>query len=57
MGERAYALKMAQLLDPRQGYFGDKVVSCDKMGLCFVLGQEYVVSILNDTENVITRFP
>lgn len=49
MGERAYALKMVQLLDLRQEYFGDKVVSCDdgiqkhKMGLCFVLGQEYVV--------------
>lgn len=58
MGERAYALEMAKLLDLRKEYFGDKVVSCDdgtqkhKKSLCIVLGQQYAVSILDDTENV-----
>ncbi|PQM35651.1 hypothetical protein Pyn_21837 [Prunus yedoensis var. nudiflora] len=29
MGERAYALEMAKLLDPRKEYFGDRVISRD----------------------------
>lgn len=58
MGDRAYALAMAHLLDPRREYFGDRVISRDdgtqkhQKGLDIVLGQESAVLILDDTENV-----
>lgn len=58
MGDRAYALEMAKLLDPKKEYFGDRVISRDdgtlknQKGLDIVLGQESAVLILDDTENV-----
>ena len=58
MGDRAYALAMADLLDPRREYFGERVISRDdgtqrhQKGLDIVLGQESAVLILDDTENV-----
>lgn len=60
MGERAYALEMAKLLDPRKEYFGDRVISRDdgtqkhQKGLDVVLGHESAALILDDTENVST---
>ncbi|KAF7806521.1 RNA polymerase II C-terminal domain phosphatase-like 4 isoform X2 [Senna tora] len=57
MGDRAYALEMAKLLDPRAEYFVSKVISRDdgtqkhQKGLDIVLGQESAVLILDDTEN------
>ncbi|XP_004287124.1 PREDICTED: RNA polymerase II C-terminal domain phosphatase-like 4 [Fragaria vesca subsp. vesca] len=57
MGDRAYALEMAKLLDPKKEYFGDRVISRDdgtqrhQKGLDIVLGQESAVLILDDTEN------
>lgn len=58
MGDRAYALEMAKLLDPKGEYFHSKVISRDdgtqrhQKGLDIVLGQESAVLILDDTENV-----
>lgn len=62
MGDRAYALAMADLLDPRREYFGERVISRDdgtqrhQKGLDIVLGQESAVLILDDTENVFFFF-
>lgn len=58
MGERAYALKMANLLDPGDVYFHSKVIAQGdgtqrhQKGLDVVLGQESAVLILDDTEAV-----
>jgi RNA polymerase II C-terminal domain phosphatase-like 3/4 len=58
MGERAYALQMAKLLDPRDAYFHSRVIAqgdCThrhQKGLDVVLGQESAVLILDDTEAV-----
>ena len=59
MGERAYALQMAKLLDPEDVYFNSRVIAqgdCTQRhqkGLDIVLGQESAVLILDDTEAVI----
>uniref|UniRef100_A0A2P2KLG1 RNA polymerase II C-terminal domain phosphatase-like n=2 Tax=Rhizophora mucronata TaxID=61149 RepID=A0A2P2KLG1_RHIMU len=61
MGDRAYALEMAKILDPRREYFGDRIISRDdgtqrhQKGLDVVLGQESAVLILDDTENAWTK--
>ncbi|KAH9602286.1 hypothetical protein KSS87_015447 [Heliosperma pusillum] len=58
MGERAYALEMAKLLDPGSLYFNSRVISradCTERhqkGLDVVLGQESAVLILDDTKDV-----
>jgi RNA polymerase II C-terminal domain phosphatase-like 3/4 len=58
MGERAYAMQMAKLLDPENVYFNLKVIAqgdCTQRhqkGLDVVLGQESAVIILDDTEPV-----
>ncbi|GJZ52062.1 RNA polymerase II C-terminal domain phosphatase-like protein 4 [Tanacetum coccineum] len=58
MGERAYALEMANLLDPGKVYFESRVITrsdCTqehKKGLDVVLGQESAVLILDDREDV-----
>ncbi|XP_071686391.1 RNA polymerase II C-terminal domain phosphatase-like 4 [Rutidosis leptorrhynchoides] len=58
MGERAYALEMANLLDPGKVYFDSKVIAqgdCTtkhQKGLDVLLGQESAVLILDDTEQV-----
>lgn len=58
MGERAYALQMASLLDPGGVYFHSRVIAqgdCTQKhqkGLDVVLGQESAVLILDDTEAV-----
>ncbi|KVH97632.1 BRCT domain-containing protein [Cynara cardunculus var. scolymus] len=58
MGERAYALEMATLLDPGKIYFDSRVIAqsdCTQRhqkGLDVVLGQESAVLILDDTEAV-----
>lgn len=58
MGERAYALEMANLLDPGKIYFDSRVIAqsdCTQRhqkGLDVVLGQESAVLILDDTEAV-----
>nr|XP_043626483.1 RNA polymerase II C-terminal domain phosphatase-like 4 [Erigeron canadensis] len=58
MGERTYALKMADLLDPQMVYFSSRVIAqgdCTQRhqkGLDVVLGNENVVLILDDTEGV-----
>jgi len=60
MGDRAYALEMAKLLDPQREYFSARVISRDdgthkhQKGLDVVLGQDSAVLILDDTENVST---
>ncbi|XP_040998779.1 RNA polymerase II C-terminal domain phosphatase-like 4 isoform X3 [Juglans microcarpa x Juglans regia] len=54
MGDRAYALEMAKLLDPQREYFSSRVISRDdgthrhQKGLDVVLGQESAVLILDD---------
>lgn len=59
MGERAYAMEMAKILDPENVYFNSKVIAqgdCTQRhqkGLDVVLGQESAVLILDDTEPVI----
>lgn len=61
MGERAYALEMAKLLDPSSLYFNSRVISqadCTQRhqkGLDVVLGLESAVLILDDTEAVWQR--
>lgn len=61
MGERAYALEMAKLLDPGKIYFESRVIAqgdCTQRhqkGLDVVLGQESAVLILDDTEPVWTK--
>ncbi|KAI5676179.1 hypothetical protein M9H77_07129 [Catharanthus roseus] len=58
MGERAYAIEMAKLLDPGDVYFHSRVIAqgdCTQRhqkGLDVVLGQESAVLILDDTESV-----
>ncbi|KAL5698910.1 protein-serine/threonine phosphatase [Ranunculus cassubicifolius] len=58
MGEKAYALQMADLLDPERVYFPSKVVSqadCTQKhqkGLDVLLGADNAVVILDDTEFV-----
>ncbi|KAM7484224.1 hypothetical protein LguiA_000233 [Lonicera macranthoides] len=58
MGERAYAMEMAKILDPENVYFNSKVIAqgdCTQRhqkGLDVVLGQESAVLILDDTEPV-----
>ncbi|KAD2804296.1 hypothetical protein R6Q59_030183 [Mikania micrantha] len=58
MGERAYALEMANLLDPGRVYFDSRIIAqgdCTQRhqkGLDVVLGQESAVLILDDTEQV-----
>ncbi|GAB4852999.1 RNA polymerase II C-terminal domain phosphatase-like 4 [Ancistrocladus abbreviatus] len=58
MGERPYALEMANLLDPGGLYFNSRVISqadCTQRhqkGLDVVLGLESAVLILDDTEGV-----
>ncbi|KAK4604743.1 hypothetical protein RGQ29_012993 [Quercus rubra] len=61
MGDRAYALEMAELLDPQREYFSSRVISRDdgtqkhQKGLDIVLGQESAVLILDDTEHAWTK--
>ncbi|KAI3817169.1 hypothetical protein L1987_10958 [Smallanthus sonchifolius] len=61
MGERAYALEMANLLDPGRLYFDSRIIAqgdCTQRhqkGLDVVLGQESAVLILDDTEQVWTK--
>ncbi|CAI9296738.1 unnamed protein product [Lactuca saligna] len=58
MGERSYALEMANLLDPGRVYFDSRVIAqgdCTQRhqkGLDVVLGKESAVLILDDTEVV-----
>lgn len=58
MGERPYALEMANLLDPGDIYFHSRVIAqgdCTQRhqkGLDVVVGQESAVLILDDTEAV-----
>nr|XP_043613534.1 RNA polymerase II C-terminal domain phosphatase-like 4 [Erigeron canadensis] len=58
MGERAYALEMANLLDPGKVYFNSKVIAQNdctqrhQKGLDVLAGQESAVLILDDTEHV-----
>ncbi|OMO93358.1 hypothetical protein CCACVL1_06523 [Corchorus capsularis] len=58
MGNRAYALDMAKLLDPRGDYFNGSVISKEdntqkgQKGLDVIPGQERAVVILDDTEKV-----
>ncbi|XP_021858055.2 RNA polymerase II C-terminal domain phosphatase-like 4 isoform X3 [Spinacia oleracea] len=61
MGERAYAIEMAKLLDPGNVYFNSRVISkadCTRRhqkGLDVVLGKDSAVLILDDTEAVWQR--
>jgi RNA polymerase II C-terminal domain phosphatase-like 3/4 len=58
MGDKAYAIEIAKLLDPENIYFTSKVISnsdCTQRhqkGLDVVLGAETVTVILDDTEYV-----
>ncbi|XP_059635564.1 RNA polymerase II C-terminal domain phosphatase-like 4 isoform X2 [Cornus florida] len=58
MGERSYAMEMANLLDPEKVYFHSRVIAQNdctqrhQKGLDVVLGQESAVLILDDTEPV-----
>ncbi|KAJ4807546.1 C-terminal domain phosphatase-like 4 [Rhynchospora pubera] len=58
MGERAYAMEIAKLLDPGDVYFSSKVIcqsDCttrNQKGLDVVLGADNLVIILDDTEHV-----
>ncbi|KAG8085459.1 hypothetical protein GUJ93_ZPchr0010g7770 [Zizania palustris] len=58
MGDKAYAIEIAKLLDPGNVYFGSKVISnsdCTQQhqkGLDVVLVAESVAVILDDTESV-----
>ncbi|VAH32154.1 unnamed protein product [Triticum turgidum subsp. durum] len=58
MGDKAYAIEIAKLLDPHNVYFNSKVISnsdCTQRhqkGLDMVLGAESVAVILDDTEYV-----
>ncbi|XP_062231291.1 RNA polymerase II C-terminal domain phosphatase-like 4 isoform X2 [Phragmites australis] len=58
MGDKAYAIEIAKLLDPGNVYFSSKVISnsdCTQRhqkGLDVVLGAESVAVILDDTEYV-----
>ncbi|KAG8364077.1 hypothetical protein BUALT_Bualt19G0088800 [Buddleja alternifolia] len=55
MGERAYALEMAKLLDPQGIYFNSRVIAKEdcteshRKGLDIILGHESAVLILDDT--------
>jgi RNA polymerase II C-terminal domain phosphatase-like 3/4 len=63
MGDKAYAIEIAKLLDPDNVYFGSKVISnsdCTQRhqkGLDVVLGDESVAVILDDTEYVSANNP
>jgi RNA polymerase II C-terminal domain phosphatase-like 3/4 len=58
MGDKAYAIEIAKLLDPDNIYFSSKVISnsdCTQRhqkGLDVVLGTESVAVILDDSANV-----
>ena len=58
MGDKAYAVEIAKLLDPGNVYFDSKVISnsdCTQRhqkGLDVVLGADSVAVILDDTEYV-----
>eukprot|EP00249_Psilotum_nudum_P013762 c24495_g1_i1 orf=821-2596(-) len=58
MGERVYALAMAQLLDPKGRFFGNRVISQGDStnrsikDLDIMLGADSAVVILDDTEGV-----
>ncbi|KQK06490.1 hypothetical protein BRADI_2g26627v3 [Brachypodium distachyon] len=58
MGDKAYSIEVAKLLDPGNVYFGSKVISnsdCTQRhqkGLDVVLGAESIAVILDDTEDV-----
>lgn len=58
MGEHAYAMEIAKLLDPEDVYFPSKVIcqsDCttrNQKGLDVVLGADNLVIILDDTEHV-----
>ncbi|KAK3138876.1 hypothetical protein QOZ80_5AG0374580 [Eleusine coracana subsp. coracana] len=58
MGDKAYAIEIAKLVDPDNIYFSSKVISnsdCTQRhqkGLDVVLGAESVAVILDDSENV-----
>ncbi|PRQ16964.1 putative protein-serine/threonine phosphatase [Rosa chinensis] len=58
MGERPYAQQMVKLLDPRNEYFGDRVVSRDdstrkfEKNLDVVCAKESAVLVLDDTQQV-----
>jgi RNA polymerase II C-terminal domain phosphatase-like 3/4 len=58
MGDKAYAIEIAKLLDPDNIYFSSKVISnsdCTQRhqkGLDVVLGAESVAVILDDSANV-----
>ena len=58
MGDKAYAIEIAKLLDPTNVYFPSKVISnsdCTQQhqkGLDVILGAESVAVILDDTEYV-----
>ncbi|GAB4847669.1 hypothetical protein Ancab_026731 [Ancistrocladus abbreviatus] len=61
MGERSYALEMANLLDPGGVYFHSRVISqadCTQRhqkGLAVVLGLESAALILDDTEGSLSK--
>lgn len=61
MGERAYALEIAKILDPDKVYFDNRVISQadstkrHQKGLDVVLGAESAVVIMDDTEIVWQR--
>lgn len=63
MGERVYALEMANLLDPQKVYFNSQVIAQNdctqrhQKGLDVVLGQESAALILDDTESVSNFLP
>jgi RNA polymerase II C-terminal domain phosphatase-like 3/4 len=58
MGEYAYAMEIAKLLDPGDVYFPSKVIcqsdstTRNQKGLDVVLGADNLVVILDDTEHV-----
>ncbi|GAA0168352.1 protein phosphatase [Lithospermum erythrorhizon] len=58
MGERAYAMQVANILDPHKVYFNSTVIAHEdstqshQKGLDVVLAQDNVVLILDDTEAV-----
>lgn len=61
MGDRFYAQQMVKLLDPRNEYFGDRVVSRDdstrkfEKNLDVVCAKESAVLVLDDTQQVWTE--
>ena len=55
MGERGYALEMAELLDPQNKYFHSRIISRDdcthehQKGLDIISGRESTILIVDDT--------